>query len=146
MKINKHIILLIILLISSPSNSEQEKLSITVNVNGAVPEKGQAILSLFISTESYLNQPEISKTKPINNRGEVVFKLINLDPGTYAISIIYDEDNNNKLNTGFLGIPNELVGFSNNAKGTFGPPSYEDVSFYLSESKTIDIVLGKVKD
>jgi uncharacterized protein (DUF2141 family) len=57
----------------------------------------------------------------INDEGEVRFTFTDLKAGTYSVSIVYDEDSNGKLNTGFLGIPSELVGFSNNAKGTFGP-------------------------
>ena len=30
-----------------------------------------------------------------------------------------------------LGIPKEQFGFSNNARGTFGPPSFESASFTL---------------
>ena len=38
---------------------------------------------------------------------------------------------NEKLDTNFFGIPKEQFGFSNNAKGRFGPPSFESASFEL---------------
>ena len=69
-----------------------------------------------------------------------------LKAGTYAVSIVYDEDSNGKLNTGFLGIPTEKVGFSNNVTGTFGPPSFEKTSFTISGSRSLEIRLGKVKN
>jgi len=143
MKKSKHYILpsLLLLFIYSPSYANENKLSLTVKVSGATPGKAQVILSVFVSPESYLKNPQISQTKAVDDIGEVTFFLDDLDPGKYSVSIIYDKDNNGKLNTGFLGIPNEPVGFSNNAKGTFGPPSYDDTSFNLSESKSINISL-----
>ena len=40
-----------------------------------------------------------------------------------------------------FGIPSEDYGFSNNAKGTFGPPKYDDAKFNLIENKVIKINL-----
>jgi uncharacterized protein (DUF2141 family) len=140
------ILTFLLLFISPLSFSEQAKISLTVEVSGAIPGKGQAILSIFTSPDGYMKQPTISEIKPIDNDGQVVFKLDHLEPGTYAASIVYDEDSNGKLNTGIFGIPTELVGFSNNAKGTFGPPSYKKSSFILSASETINIIFGKAKE
>jgi len=143
MKKFNHYILqsLLLLFINSPSYANENKLSLTVKISGATPGKAQMIMSVFTSPESYLKKPLISKNKAVDDNGEVTFVLENLNPGKYSVSIIYDEDNNGKLNTGFLGIPNEPVGFSNNARGTFGPPSYDDTSFNLFESKSITISL-----
>ena len=52
--------------------------------------------------------------------------------GTYAIGIFVDVNYNNKMDRNFLGIPKEQYGFSNNAKGSFGPPSFEDAAFTLN--------------
>ncbi|MFZ2996129.1 DUF2141 domain-containing protein [Sphingobium sp.] len=49
-------------------------------------------------------------------------------PGTYAISVIHDENGNGKLDT-FAGIPREGVGFSRNPVLRFGAPSFASVSF-----------------
>lgn len=49
--------------------------------------------------------------------------------GTYAVAVIHDEDSNGKLNTNWLGVPTEGYGFSNDARGTLGPPSFSAASF-----------------
>ena len=49
--------------------------------------------------------------------------------GEYAASAFHDQDNNGKLNTGFLGIPTEDYCASNNARGSFGPPSFDQAKF-----------------
>ena len=148
MRISKpgYLLAVVLFLIPALVFSSQEKLSLTVEVTGAKPGKGQAVCSLFTSADTYLKQPAIKKTKPIDYNGEAIFRIDDLDPGTYAVSIVYDEDSNGELNTGLFGIPTEPVGVSNNAKGKFGPPSYKDAAFVLSSSKTIRISLGKAKE
>ena len=64
-----------------------------------------------------------------------------LPDGIYAIGLYVDSNKNEKLDTNFLGIPTEQFGFSNNAKGRFGPPSFESASFELDAFKEISINL-----
>ena len=134
------------LVFSLDSFAEQYPHKLTVLVEGAKASTGKAIASLFSSADNYLKAPVLKQIMPINDAGEVRFVFNELKAGNYAVSIVYDEDGDGKLNTGFLGIPSELVGFSNNAKGIFGPPSFHKASFAFPESETIFIVLGQAKD
>ncbi len=52
-----------------------------------------------------------------------------IPPGIYAMAVIHDENMNGKLDTNFLGIPAEGYGFSNDAKGLIGAPSFSAASF-----------------
>ena len=139
-------LLLLISFLSVPGLADEAKHQLIVKVSGAKPNTGQVALSLFSSPENYLKNPLVKKLKPIDNKGQTYFVIDHLASGNYAVSVIYDEDNNGRLNKGFLGIPTELVGFSNNARGTFGPPTFKETSFQLSEKKAIEIVLGKAKE
>lgn len=49
--------------------------------------------------------------------------------GDHAIKAFHDVNDNGKLDTNWMGIPTEPYGFSNNAMGTFGPPSFQQASF-----------------
>lgn len=134
------------LVFSLDSFAEQYPHKLTVFVEGAKANTGQAIASLFSSADNYLKDPVFTQVLPINDAGEVRFIFNELKSGKYAVSVAYDEDGNGKLNTGFLGIPSELVGFSNNAKGSFGPPSFHKASFTFPESEVISIILGQAKN
>ena len=63
-----------------------------------------------------------------------------IPPGTYAIGVYIDENDNEKLDTNFLGIPKEQYGFSNNAKA-FGIPKFEAASFVIDTYKKVQIRL-----
>ncbi|WP_241211738.1 MULTISPECIES: DUF2141 domain-containing protein [Sphingomonas] len=62
---------------------------------------------------------------------EHVIRVQGLVPGTYALSVIHDENGNGKLDT-FAGIPREGFGFSNNPGLGFGPPRFAAAQFALS--------------
>ena len=48
----------------------------------------------------------------------------------------FDENNNGKLDKNLVGIPLEPYGFSNNARGFLGPPSFGDARFQVSGPNT----------
>ena len=60
---------------------------------------------------------------------------VNVEPGSYALSIIHDENRNGKLDT-FLRIPREGFGFSRNPVIRFGPPRFEQVRFAVGAGMT----------
>lgn len=74
-----------------------------------------------------------------NLRAEYVFA--DIPSGKYSIRLFHDENNNRKMDTNLMGIPKEGYGFSNNAKGTFGPPAYEKTLFDCDTNKTLEIQL-----
>ena len=57
-------------------------------------------------------------------------------PGTYAIKAYHDRNGNGRLDTGAFGAPVEPYGFSNDARGTFGPPPFTAATFTLPAAGT----------
>lgn len=55
-------------------------------------------------------------------------RFSNVDPGTYAVALLHDENENGKPDR-FLGMmPREGFGFSNDAPVNMGPPSFEEAA------------------
>lgn len=121
----------VMLVIAAPITIGAQPVSLRVDVQGANPDQGQIILSVFASADDFLNKALVSSTKVVGNTGKVRFNIDDLPPGRYALSAVYDQDSNGKLNTGWFGIPNEAVGFSNRARAKFGPPTFEAASLLL---------------
>lgn len=92
-----------------------------------------------------MKEPIYNEIKPVEEASRVRYR-IRLPEGDYSVSAVYDENSNDKLDTGFLGIPKELVAFSNNVKGRFGPPKFEETSFKLETEMSIEIRLAKAQD
>lgn len=65
-----------------------------------------------------------------------------LPAGRYAVSAFQDLNGNEKLDTNAFGMPREPYGFSREARGRFGPPSFEEASFsHGGDTQTIQIRL-----
>jgi uncharacterized protein (DUF2141 family) len=50
-------------------------------------------------------------------------------PGTYAVALYHDANNNHHFDLTMVGLPAEGYGFSNNARIFLAPPSFSSVAF-----------------
>lgn len=110
--------------------------TLTINFIGLKNNDGNVKVALANSAQNYKDHknPFIGKTVPIKNNKAVIV-LEDVPFGEYAVKAFHDEDANDKLNTNFFGMPIEDYGFSNDARGTFGPPSWKDAKFIFDEDK-----------
>jgi uncharacterized protein (DUF2141 family) len=132
--------LLVVASFSQSANSGE----LQVEVAGLKSDVGQVVLTLHDNADSFPTKPEQAiktlKSKILGSQARVKFQdVLN---GTYAIAVYHDENSNNELDSNFLGIPKEGVGVSNNAKGKFGPPKFEDAKFTFSNEKQLRINLN----
>lgn len=72
---------------------------------------------------------------------QCLINIIDLKPGKYSFKYFHDENNNIKLDTNFIGIPKEGYGFSNDAKGKFGPPDFKDTVFEVKNDTTVSCIV-----
>ena len=81
----------------------------------------------------------MKNTEIENRNAKVVFN--NLPEGSYAVTVLHDENNNGKIDKKFmLPLPKEGVGFSNYIDfGLSNRPNFKDASFNLNSDKTITV-------
>lgn len=104
---------------------------IHVDVSGLRSDKGQMLCALFSSAEAFptkVDKAIARLTAKIAER-QAVCDFTGVAPGTYAVSVVHDENSNGKLDRNFIGMPREGVGASNDAKGHMGPPKFNAASF-----------------
>lgn len=128
-----------IILSFAMSSKAQNKL--TIEVNGFNNDKGQLILGICDKEVQFLKEFTYKKIEKITN-GKVLVVFDNIPSGEYAVSLFHDENNNNNLDTNEYGMPIEKFGFSNNAKGKFGPPKYNDAKISINQNTEIKISLN----
>lgn len=134
-------------LISSPFVTNQPSPAtgdLTVIVKNIRNNKGQIGLSLFRTADGFPNHREksvISVFIPAKI-GSTEYTFKNIQADTYATAVFHDENSDGKINSNFIGIPKEGVGVSNKAKGSFGPPKFDDAKFSFNPpAQTITISL-----
>lgn len=115
---------------------------LTVEVIGIAQAKGDVQVALFDQQGQWLRKAVASK-KVVAAEGKVEIVFENLPDGEYGLSVFHDLNSNGKLDMNMIGIPTEPYGFSNDAAGSFGPPSFADAKVKLEQSKkTISIRLN----
>ena len=116
--------------------------SLKVVVDNLRNSDGVVIFSIYdkdgtIPDEKHKNYTIELKSKITDKKASVVFK--NLKDGRYAVGIIHDENENGKIDKGFL-LPKEGIGFSNyDSIGLSHKPNFKDASFKLDSDKTVKI-------
>ena len=126
---NKIFYTLVILLITNTIFA-QGKIELTVN--NVIIDGGDIRIAIYNNDDSFLKTPfKVAIIKP--NSKVVNIVIPNLPEGVYAISLYQDENTNEDLDMGMFG-PKEPYGFSNNAKGKFGPAKFADAKFEVTSN------------
>lgn len=114
---------------------------ISVSICNLRNNKGYVLISLYKDGVGYPDNPDkaIRKAKLAIHNKQAVTSFSGLASGKYAIAILHDENDDQKMNKTFLGLPKEGYGFSNNVMGTFGPPSFSKASFTYSSGKVVSV-------
>ena len=100
------------------------------------------ILNLEISSSKETFESDAGDTGVVARIQERVSKgsyqrSFDIPPGTYAVKLHIDENENGKLDTNFLGIPKEQYGISNNILFL----NFKRASFVIDDYKKIQIDL-----
>ena len=134
------------------SSFSQSKPTATLEIKfaGIRNQKGLIAIGINTSPEGLPRKPNLDPNWRKTNIVDGVFtaRIENLAYGTYAVSVLDDENSNLEMDM-FMGIPKEGFGFSNNAKVGLSPPKFEECSFKIDkpfQQITIDLrYMGKGK-
>lgn len=113
--------------------SKKDEVTITVTIGSLRNENGYISVALhngeteFPGEDAFMMQSVEAEDGSV----EVVFK--NVPAGEYAIAVMHDENGNEELDFNSYGMPIEGYGFSNEAQGEQGPPSFDDAAFDAEE-------------
>lgn len=128
----------IVILMTGKVFSQQT--SMVVVIKNVKETKGKISVALFNREGDFMGKSLVSQST-VAKTGEVQLTLDNIAPGNYAISVMHDANENDELDSNAFGIPKEGFGFSNDAMGMFGPPSFEKAKFNFTGESKIAITL-----
>jgi len=116
---------------------------LTIVISGFDNNEGVVKIALSDTQEDYETKDQAFRGEQTKIKKErTIWTFEKIPHGEYAIKIYHDEDNDNELDTNFLGMPTEEYGFSNDARGSFGPASWEDAKFlFKSDKDTLHITV-----
>ena len=130
------------LLLFAQSLMAQQTVTLKVVIDSIQSLKGNILVAVYNNKGEYKNSKafQLKKTKVSGSMVTTTFKLPTNT--NYAIALFQDINQNDTLDTkGSMKIPTEPFGFSNNKKGTFGPPGFDKIMFTMTADTTITVHL-----
>lgn len=107
-----------------------------IRVSGIPSDKGKLLIGIYNKEEGFMDMTKTYRNITLDARkDQMQISIPDLPAGNYALAIFHDANANGKLDKNMLGIPKEAYGFSNDARGSFGPPSYKDCLFTVGTDK-----------
>lgn len=138
------------LLIGAPAQAGELK----VVIDDIASSSGTVVVGLYDRASTYESAIREPSSGSVNGRRRLVGVALkaaagtqsvvftDLKPGTYAVIVFHDENDNGKLDKNFLGIPTEAYGFSNAAAGSWRAPDFNDAAIVVGrENRLIRISL-----
>lgn len=118
-----------------PFFHQAQSLELKIVVSGMEKAEGKLMFRLRDAD----GKEVLKNVHPVDEKVETI--TLKVKPGTYALAIFHDANDNNELDRAFTGIPTELYGFSNDARGVFGPPDLADQLFKVEANSQIKVRL-----
>ncbi|MDT3719589.1 DUF2141 domain-containing protein [Pseudomonas oryzihabitans] len=92
---------------------------------------GHLLLAVFASDEAWKeHKAPVAQAHIAAQPGAQDYRF-ELPPGRYAVSVIHDSNDNQQLDTNFIGMPTEQYGYSNNPPLRMRMATYEECAFVL---------------
>jgi len=127
----KEFFIIAILIVSSVVKAQ----TITIEFTDIRSSKGQLLLGVYDNGEDYKKKIAIKKQTvyKINlKEGKLTTIITGLEPGTYGIALLDDEDYDREMAFRFF-LPNEGFAFSDYYHSSYSRPVYDDFKFVLGK-------------
>ena len=124
----------------TPAHAEADFLKLLIKNTSS--DAANVVVVAYAEEDHFLTEKgKILKGKQLRANDTLEFIVDQLDPGTYALVVFEDLNENGLLDRNKLGIPQEPFGFSKAKMGLFGPPSFAKASFAFPQENAIEVQL-----
>ncbi|RLD62864.1 MAG: hypothetical protein DRI95_12465 [Bacteroidetes bacterium] len=134
----RNTILFVLLFVAASINAQ----TLTVEITNIRNNKGKILLAVFKNNDSFKKEePFLEKSyhKKSLKTGKITVK-IQLEQGTYGITILDDENNDGKMKYNLIRIPKEGYGFSNYFHTGISRPKLDNFKFIVGDKdKTVHV-------
>jgi uncharacterized protein (DUF2141 family) len=142
--IRKFSIALILAVLSAVSAQAAE---LRLTIKGVRSDAGELLIGLYDNADGFVGAiANATKNGLMADSGRLIGMSIRaipgsqstvftqLPPGRYAAVVIHDENDNGRLDTNALGVPTEGYGFSTDAQGFLGAPSFDAAAITIGDA------------
>jgi uncharacterized protein (DUF2141 family) len=117
--------------------------SLELTIEGLKSTEGQVLVAVYDRAEVWLRGAPLTAVRAKAEAGSVTVTLADLPEGAVvAISALQDLNGNGRMDKNAMGMPIEPYGFSRDAAGSFGPPSFETAKITVSGAAKAKLTLN----
>ena len=114
----------------APAARAQEALGdLTLSFPGLATQSGKVLIAVYDSAQGWASGKAARIAVANASDAEPSAKIPALPVGTYAVRVFQDVDGDGKMSTNPFGMPTEPYGFSRDAMGAMGPPTFDAAAF-----------------
>ncbi|WP_047245005.1 DUF2141 domain-containing protein [Maribacter thermophilus] len=128
----KRLVLILVFTLATFALRAQDNKGVTVKVTieNILSDQGKVIGSLHTS-ETFMKGPGIMNTSVDATTGEVTLVFSDVKPGTFALMLMHDENENNRMDFESNGMPKES--YATSGEMSYGPPTFESAKFKVAD-------------
>ena len=122
--------------------------NLALTIEGVRSDVGEVLIGVYGDADGFKSAIDSSATKSallpqawrivgVSLRAKAGSQSIiftQLPPGRYAVIAFHDENDNGLLDANVFGVPTEGYGFSNNAQGFLGAPSFDAAAVTIGQA------------
>ncbi len=113
---------------------------VIANITNIRSNVGVCRACLFSNELSFMGKSLPSNCISVNVKNKLATAVFsNVTPGSYAVFVFHDVNNNFKMDKNILGIPKEGYGASNNKLPFASAPHFEDNKFIVSNNNIVSL-------
>ncbi|PKA99891.1 uncharacterized protein (DUF2141 family) [Flavobacteriaceae bacterium MAR_2009_75] len=126
-----HLFILAFLFTLNVINAQEDKTAtLKITIENVSSGEGTILASLH-TEDTFLKTPGVASTEATAEEGTVTLEFENVDPGTYAILVIHDRNDNKQMDFDASGMPTESYGQTGDIN-LYGPPVFADSKFEMT--------------
>ncbi|WP_223034121.1 DUF2141 domain-containing protein [Hanstruepera marina] len=133
----KTLALVITMTLTTILSYSQETYTLTVSVDNVLNNNGHVLVGLH-TEDTFMKGKGIKNAKAEIHEGKISVTFKDVTPGTYAVMLLHDENDNERMDLEPNGMPMESYGMSNNPM-LYGPPTFADAKFELTKDTEMKI-------
>ena len=135
----KKLVLILALAVGFIATAQENKgVTITVTIENVL-SNGGTILAGLHTAETFMRNDGIASASAPGVKGAATLTFENVTPGTYAIMVMHDANDNQQMDTEANGMPTEDYGMTGQMN-PYGPPVFDDAKFEVAgENQEITI-------
>ncbi len=113
------------------ADAQEANGALAIQLTGLQPQ-GTVMVQLFNTQAGYQGGEAVGANMATISGNTAEIRFADLAPGQYAFRLFHDVNSDGRMNTNPFGIPTEPFAFSNNARGSFGPATWDQAVFTLN--------------